>query len=260
MSDQVLSNEAIVFYHVNGYLTVDRLVSADELPRITAIYDELFARRAGHSSGDHFDLGGTDEDGVEPSLPQILDVSRYAPELKSFDFYRAAADLARQLLGQDATIRGEHAINKPGRRGQPTPWHQDEAYWDPSLLYESLSIWIPLQDVTAETGCMQFLPRSHKLGVLQHQSIGGDVRVHGLEVCEAGLDLSEAVVCPLPAGGATIHGNRMLHYTGPNLKESPRRALIIMAQLPTRPHPTKRSFRWNELKRTARQKRSEGEV
>ena len=251
-----LSTDEIVSYHVQGFLTLDRLLSAGEVADMKVIYDDLFASDAGKASGDHFDLGGADEEGAEPKLPQILDVSRYAPEIREFDFYRAAGDLARELLGKDSTIRGEHAINKPPRDGIETPWHQDEAYWDPALLYESLSIWIPLQDVTTANGCMHFLPGAHRLGVLEHQSIGGDTRVHGLEVCEPGLDLTGAVACPLPAGGATIHGNRMLHYTSPNVSDGPRRALIIMAQLPTRPYPFGRRFPWNERKRTERERRA----
>lgn len=252
-----LTPHQIVSYHVQGYATLDRIASAAEVAAMKEIYDDLFARRAGRASGDHFDLGGTDEDGSEPQLPQILDVSRYAPEIKQFDFYRNAESLARQLLGPDCTIRGEHAINKPANDGRETPWHQDEAYWDPSLFYESLSIWIPLQDVDESNGCMQFLPRSHRLGVLRHQSIGGDVRVHGLEVCEPDLNLDRAVACPLRAGGATIHANRMLHYTGTNVTGEPRRALIVMAQLPPVPYPLPRRFPWNERKQTARARRSE---
>lgn len=250
-----LATEQIVSYHVQGFLTLERVMSAGEIEDMKVIYDGLFAREAGRDSGDHFDLGGSDEEGAAPKLPQILDVSRYAPEIKEFDFCRATEDLARQLLGKECVIRGEHAINKPAQTGVETPWHQDEACWDPSLLYESLSIWIPLQDVSTANGCMQFLPGAHRLGVLEHQSIGGDPRVHGLEVHEAGLDLSGAVASPLPAGGATIHGNRMLHYTGPNRSDQPRRALIVMAQLPPRPYPFDRRFPWNERKLTARERR-----
>src|SRR5210317_1788225 len=119
ISTPTLTKDQIVFYHVNGYLTLENLVSAEELPRLIAIYDDLFARKAGWSSGDHFDLGGVDEENRKPRLPQILDVSRYAPELKSFDFYEATADLGRQLLGQHCVIRGEHAINKPGKPSDP---------------------------------------------------------------------------------------------------------------------------------------------
>src|SRR5205085_8106879 len=126
----------------------------------------------------------------------------------------------------------DHAILKPALHGVETPWHQDEAYWDPAFEYESMSIWISLQEATEENGCMWFVPGSHRLDVLPHHSIDNNPRIHGLEV--DGADVVKAIACPLPAGGCTIHHNRTLHYTGPNRSSQPRRALILGFGLPAR--------------------------
>lgn len=255
-SPPVLTPEQIVHYHVHGYLSLEALTSPEDVSYMRAIYDDLFARRAGREAGDQFDLGGSDEEGRKARLPQILNPSKYAPELAQAQVYVHALAIARQLLGQVERLTGEHAINKPPLEGAETPWHQDEAYWDPTLLYESMSIWIPLQPATLENGCMQFIPGSQKLHIVEHRSIGGDVRVHGLEICDPSVDFSAAVACPIPAGGATIHHNRTLHYAGPNRTNQPRRALIIGAGLPTKPYPVPRRFPWNEAKRTPRLERA----
>ena len=139
--------------------------------------------------------------------------------------------------------------------GAPTPWHQDEAYWDPNLDYHSLSVWMPLQEATLENGCMVFLPGSHKREITPHQSIGGDTRVHGLEMLDA-VDEAKAVACPLPAGGATFHDARTMHFTGANRSQVPRRAYIIGFGRPATPRAEARRFPWNEAKRTARDERS----
>jgi ectoine hydroxylase-related dioxygenase (phytanoyl-CoA dioxygenase family) len=252
----ILSPQQIVQYHVQGYLSLDAIASPQEVALMRAVYDDLFERQAGRENGEQFDLGGSDEEGVKAKLPQILNPSRYAPELKQLQVYANAQAVAQQLLGSPAKVTGDHAINKPPLDGAQTPWHQDEAYWDPKQLYEAMSIWIPLQDVTVENGCMQFIPGSHRLDIVDHQSIGGDVRVHGLEVCDPKVDVSAAVACPLPAGGATIHSNRTLHYAGSNTTPTPRRALILMASLPGKPYPAPRRFPWNEAKRAARDARA----
>lgn len=251
-----LTPQQIVQYHINGYIALDALTTPEEVAIMREIYDDLFERRVGREEGMQFDLGGSDEEGIKAKLPQILQPSRYAPQLKELQVYANAQAVAQQLLGPDARQTGDHAINKPPLDGAETPWHQDEAYWDPKQLYESMSIWIPLQDVTVENGCMQFIPGSHRLDIVEHQSIGGDVRVHGLEVCDPKVDVSQAVACPLPAGGCTIHSNRTLHYAGPNKTATPRRALILMAGLPSKPYPAPRRFPWNEAKRTARDQRA----
>ena len=67
--------------------------------------------------------------------------------------------------------------------------------------------------------------------VLPHRHIGGDPLVHGLEL-DVPYDFSDAVACPLPAGGATFHYNRTLHFSGPNTTGVPRRAYVMSAGFP----------------------------
>jgi ectoine hydroxylase-related dioxygenase (phytanoyl-CoA dioxygenase family) len=249
-----LTPEQVAAYHRDGFLALPQLTTKEEVARLRTIYDELFARKAGRDEGNQFDLGGTDEDDAEAVLPQILAPSRYAPELATTLLRANAEAVAEQLLGPDARFTGDHAILKPARYGAATPWHQDEAYWNPALEYESISIWVPLQEATLENGCMQFLPGSQEWDVLTHRSIGDDPRVHGLELA-ADVDLSAAVACPLPPGGATVHGSRTLHHAGPNAADVPRRAYILGFGLPTRERAAPRDFPWNTRKQTAREQR-----
>ena len=250
----VLTEEQIAFYHREGYLALDAITTPEEVEWLRRIYDRLFDSRAGREAGDQFDLGGADEEGEEAVLPQILNPSKYAPELKEGLFRTNASAIARQLLGPEVRPAGEHAILKPAQTGAETPWHQDEAYWDPTLDYTSLSIWIPLQPATPENGCMQFVPGSHLHQVATHHTINHDPRIHGLEVDE--VDTSAAVACPIPAGGATIHHNRILHYAGPNNSDIPRRALILMFGLKPAQRSEARDFSWNTQKQTAREQRA----
>jgi len=249
----VLTREQIDFYHREGYLALEAITTTEEVEWLREIYDRLFASRAGRDEGMQFDLAGTDEEGKEAALPQILNPAKYAPELRDGQFRRNALFVARQLLGEEAAPMGEHAIFKPARIGAATPWHQDEAYWNPAMTYNSMSIWIPLQPATLENGCMQFVPRSQTLEILPHHSINHDPRIHGLEV--EGADISSAVACPLPPGGATIHNNRTLHYTGANRSEIPRRAYILGFGIAAVPRADERRFLWNDIKQTPRDQR-----
>lgn len=249
-----LSPQQIAFYHENGYLAIDAITSPEEVAWMREIYDRLFERRAGREEGNQFDLAGTDEDGKEASLPQILGPSNYAPELKNAQARVNALHVARQLLGPEADGGGDHAILKPALIGSETPWHQDEAYWDPATAYNSMSIWIPLQEATLENGCMWFLPGSHRMDVQPHHPINHDPRIHGLEIDSA--DVSNAVACPIPAGGATIHHSRTLHYTGPNRSPHPRRAYILGYGLPGKPLGYKRDFYWQDVRQTPREERA----
>lgn len=250
-----LTEEQIAFYHDNGFLALDYLTTTDEVAWMRGIYDRLFASRAGRDVGDQFDLAGTDEEGKEAVLPQILGPVKYAPELAEGLFRVNALHICKQLLGPETTMGGDHAILKPARIGSETPWHQDEAYWDEEYLHNSVSIWMPLQEATIENGCMWFMPGTHKLDVRPHRPLGNDPRIHALEMVED-VDMAKAVACPIPAGGCTIHHCRTFHYTGPNRSDGDRRAFIMGCGVPGQKLETPRDHYWNRVKKTAREERA----
>ena len=251
----VLTKEQIDFYHREGYLNIPAITTLEEVAQLRTIYDDLFRRRVGREEGNQFDLGGTDEEGKEPVLPQILGPSRYAPALNDTLLRVNALAIATQLLGPGTRFGGDHAILKPAKIGAETPWHQDEAYWGEDVDHEAISIWIPLQPATMANGCMQFIPRSHFMEVQPHHTIGHDPRVHGLEMDQL-PEINKAVACPLPAGGATIHHARTMHYTGPNKSDEPRRAYILGYSTEPRKRATPRNHYWNRTKETPREERA----
>jgi hypothetical protein len=251
-----LTAEQVRQFHIDGFIAIDKpIASPNEISELRDIYDDMFLRRAGREEGNQFDLAGSDEEGKAASLPQILDPVKYAPKLAEGKYLAEANNIVKQLLGDKATVAIAHAIFKPAGSGAPTPWHQDEAYWDPMLNYMAVSVWMPLQEATVENGCLWFVPGSNRWPVVPHQSIGGDTRVHGLEIKDTEI-VKGQVACPLPPGGITIHMNRTAHYAGPNESGIPRRALIMMGGLDAKPFPAQRRFPWNEIKNTARDERA----
>ncbi|MGH3310389.1 MAG: phytanoyl-CoA dioxygenase family protein [Streptomyces sp.] len=219
-----------------GFIALERLTSAGEVTALQAVYDRLFEHGSGVRERDHLEL--TSDRGL---LPQILNPDHYAPELRETEAYRNAGLLALRLLGPEAVPTGMHAIRKPAHSGAETPWHQDEAYWDPAMRHRAISVWMPLQPATPDNGCMEFQPGSHLQPVLPHRLISPDS--HGLVLADTGV-VSESVACPLPAGGATVHANRTLHYAGPNTTGEPRRALIMSFACPAQPFGEPRRFPW----------------
>jgi ectoine hydroxylase-related dioxygenase (phytanoyl-CoA dioxygenase family) len=105
------------------------------------------------------------------------------------------------------------------------PWHQDEGYWDPAFDQVGAGFWMPLDPATVESGCMSFIPGSHKGPVLRHGFMNGDPRITTL-VLEDKIDEKKAVPHPIPIGGCSIHHSRTLHYSGPNRTGNPRRVYV----------------------------------
>lgn len=186
---------------------------------------------------------------VKCYLVKIRNSKGFVDEKKfSFDFFQLEKNI---FLYQD------HAIMKPAsEKSLPTPWHQDEAYWDPTLSYESLGVWVALQPVNVENGCMQFVPGSHKLDVLTHHTQDNNPRIHGLELDDTNQYVKNIAQCPLPAGGATFHHCRTIHYTGANHSSETRRAFTLQFQCGTHARETPRDNTWNDTKITEREKRA----
>ncbi|WP_332606406.1 phytanoyl-CoA dioxygenase family protein, partial [Acinetobacter sp. ESBL14] len=161
---------------------------------------DLFANKTGYNEGAQYDFVSRDDPSKPAKFPSLHDPRHYAPGLLKTTYHERTLDLARQLLGEEAALYGEHALLKPGPFGPETPWHQDEAFRSPDFVYNELSIWLALQPATVENGCMQFIPGSNKWDVLEHRSPGGDKTLHPLECC-GDFRRDQAVAEPLDPGG-----------------------------------------------------------
>src|SRR5947208_1783122 len=103
---------------------------------------------------------------------QGLDGSDLEPQLAHTLTFTRCAAVAERLLGRPVEHRFDHAIYKPAFNGAATSWHQDEAY---ALERKILSahFWVPLQDVTRDMGCMQFIPGGRRRAARTRWSRGG---------------------------------------------------------------------------------------
>ena len=229
----LLAREEIVAFYRLGYGTVTDLTTAADLEDVRALLDGLFARFDELPKDLVFDLGDQKLHSGVQRIPQVNVPTRFAPRLKDTLTYHSALAVARQLLGPDADYAYDHSIYKPPHNERATPWHQDLAYGgsgDPHRMSCNVAFWIPLQDATVASGCMQFIPYSHWGALLPHHPVGHDPKVHTLETDV--VDPTLAVPCPVRAGSCTLHLPKTLHYTGPNQTDAPRRAWVLNFRVP----------------------------
>ena len=205
----------------DGFLVVGDVTTRDDLDRISRVMARLYRRYRGLIRSRHaWDLGAGSAEG-SPEILEINQTVALEPELATTLTFQRCRALAEVLLGQAVEYRFDHAIYKPAFNGRATAWHQDEAYTlDPTLV--TAHFWVPVQDVSVEMGCMQFIPGSHRERVRHHHRLERLRHAHALETDD--VDTSRAVACPLRAGDVTVHFPRTLHYTGPNLTAVPRLA------------------------------------
>ena len=136
------------------------------------------------------DLGAVDP--PEPKWPDLVDTIAH----------RNAVRIGSQLL--DVPVDGletwTHMIDKPPHRGHETPWHQDEAFWEEHLGYHACGVWLALDDVDRDNGCMEFLPHSHLGGIVTHRHLYDDPMVSALVIDDVDEAAGRARAARAPAG------------------------------------------------------------
>lgn len=222
-TERTLSDAEVRRYHEQGFLLVDRPVIAPEaLSIVQRRLDDLFARFHELPPGHAKDLAPGARTGEPPRIPEITETTKLSPGLLRSEVLAVCSSIARQLHGPSTRLVFDHAIYKPPLNDAATAWHQDAAYAPDGEL--GVGIWVPLQDVDEEGGCMRFLPGSHKNGLTRHGALASEANPHLLA---ASVDEDEVATCPVHAGGMVMHNTYTLHSTGPNCAGVTRRVWVL---------------------------------
>ncbi len=135
-------------------------------------------------------------------------------------------ELARALLGEDARVQAPEWFNKPPGQPAPTPPHQDNYYFNlkpPNVL----TIWLALDPVYAENGCLRYVPGSHRRGIRPH----GRSNVLGFSqgITDFGAeDLVREIQIHLRPGDAVVHHGETIHRAEPNCSSNQQRRAFAM--------------------------------
>jgi hypothetical protein len=136
---------------------------------------------------------------------------------------------ASQLLG-NKPVRFWHdqVFWKPPKQGGVVAWHQDYSYWTRTKPVAHLTCWCGLDDATEENGCLQYIPGSHKWGLLPKPVIAGEMEgIKDFLTAEQKKQFEHPSFAPVKAGEAIFHHSLTLHGSGANKSSMPRRAFVV---------------------------------
>ena len=149
----------------------------------------------------------------------------------------AVLDVARTICGPDVIMWGSEIFAKPPGVGKATPWHQDN--YTPAVKSgadggrsQAMSIWIAIDDVGIDNGCLRFVPKSGLGGVLPHAKAEAAGSLLNFNVGKENFDESTAVDAILPPGHFSIHDSYVLHGANANTS-CRRRAGIALHYMPS---------------------------
>ena len=92
------------------------------------------------------------------SLKQIQNLQIHDSYFGQLMFDGPFRRLAERLLGSEVVCQNMQFFNKPPATGQPTPAHQDGYYFKLNPC-EALTMWMALEAVDEENGCVRYIPR-----------------------------------------------------------------------------------------------------
>ncbi len=74
----------------------------------------------------------------------------------------------KNIFGSSFKIRNIEFFLKPKKTGMPSPFHQDNYYWNIENA-KALNVWIALTKSNRNNGGLCYLKESHNLGTINHQ-------------------------------------------------------------------------------------------
>lgn len=148
------------------------------------------------------------------------------PGVSRFVLARRFAEIAARLLGvQGVRVYHDQALLKePG--GGLTPWHQDQHYW-PLATDDTVTMWMPLVDVTPEMGTMHFASGSHRNGYLGDLPISDESEAR-FEQFIKDRGYRKVPGAAMVAGDATFHYGWTLHGAPGNSSHRTREVMTII--------------------------------
>ncbi len=138
----------------------------------------------------------------------------------------------KAMLGEDLLVWNLALWIKEPKTKDHVSWHQDLTYWGLDDADE-VTAWLAMSPATIESGCMRFIPGSHKQNIVEHKDTFSKENLlsRGQEIAVE-VDESQAVDVTLQPGEMSLHHGRMFHASAPN-KSSDRRIGLAIRYIKT---------------------------
>lgn len=198
--------KAIQYFNENGFVAFPDLMKENDVNRLRAAYDEAFALGALEANRDFIFFHQTFEEYVtDKRLCSVLEL-----------LFEDGFDLQHSKLNAK-NITG--ALNLGH-----VDWHQDYPFF-PLTNFDLVAVSIYLDDEDGNSGCLEFIPGSHKHGLLSHCDYSNTFAYKCTEI--EYFENKNSIPLVGKRGTVTFHHCLALHMSKEKLTPGPRRRLIF---------------------------------
>jgi phytanoyl-CoA hydroxylase len=200
-------------FDADGFVILPGFLTADELAELSGQLDrhirEVLPTISGQRGGHYHDAS------------RLETLKGFVFDLPANPKWQATAD---NLIGPAAFMYGLWR-NKLPQIDNPTPAHQDNSFYnaDPPI---GVTIWLALDPVDRENGCLQYVKGSHKMGRRAHGRLSDGAALGCTDFGPE--DESAAVEVPLQPGDAVAHHALILHWASRNRSQNRNRRALAM--------------------------------
>ena len=200
-----LTDDQVEAYKRDGAISPVTLMSRDEMAGYRRKFDEL-----------------EETIGAEAQSRYRIKAHLPFPWLTELIHHPRLLDAVEDVMGPNLLVWGTSFFTKPARDPRYISWHQDSTYYglEPP---DSVTAWIAFSDSTEASGCMRFIPGSHKgEHILPHVETHAPDNILSRGQTIEDVDESLAEWLPARAGEFSIHHNKTIHASAPNSSDDAR--------------------------------------
>jgi non-haem Fe2+, alpha-ketoglutarate-dependent halogenase len=205
-----LSREQVASYNEQGYLTDFRVFEEAEAREARDHSDRLLERFIREGKGSYA------IDRCQDRFRTIWDLAT-APDI---------LDYVEDLVGPNIVCWATHYFCKLPGDPKGAAWHQDCSYW-PLTPSKTVTVWLAIDDVDRENGCMQVIPRSHLHGHLAFRESRAAEQNVLSQTIESAERFGAPVDIELKAGEMSLHSDLLVHGSLANLSRRRRCGLTL---------------------------------
>jgi phytanoyl-CoA hydroxylase len=225
----------IARFRRDGFLVVERVLSAERVEALRESFPKLFAGR--------FDTGVYPDEWYWREGMSLPDVTRHMANAWKADLAVArlalSADIGRAacaLAGWSGARLGQDTIWWKAPRTKPIAHHQDSSFMDFLEPAATVTCWTTLDDTHRDAGTLEYAPGSHlwPLTPLPEAFHGQDDYRAQMRAAAgaAGVPAPEPVSIEVPAGSCVFHAGEIWHGSGPNTTGDRMRRAVGVHLLP----------------------------
>ncbi len=222
-----LSDQQVAHFHEYGYVSGIQLLNDTQIDQLRKELEEVLdPKHPAHHL--FYEYHSNESDNPNAVLFHSLGHWRITNGFHDVLWNPAFVMAAHQLLeGKAVRFWHDQLFYKPAKHGGVVAWHQDYSYWTRTIAMQHLTCWTGLDDATKENGCLYYVPKSHKWGLLDAPSLAGDMNGLMKYLTKEQQAAFKPVPIALKKGFATFHHPLMVHGSYENKSEMSRRAFVL---------------------------------